>query len=151
MNKKILSSLLISCLLTLTSCSHIEDSNGIDNFSLQTITNQQIIESNNHLLQFSKSWSSDVNGTRSSKLSASKFSGVKELHSIYLNNESITYAITSEVYSGNFLICIVNKDKILETISANETKEITLREITGKCTLKIAGESANFKMEYKIY
>lgn len=151
MNKKILSSLLISCLLTLASCSHIEDSNGIDNFSLQTITNQQIIESNNHLLQFSKSWSSDVNGTRSSKLSASKFSGVKELHTIYLNNESITYTITSEVYSGNFLICIVNKDKILETISANETKEITLREITGKCTLKIAGESANFKMEYKIY
>ena len=150
MKKRLFTSLLLFLSLSLSGCSHIEDNNGLNNYELQTITTDDIINGTNHIEFVSKSWNSDINGIRTSQLSIKKFSGVKEIHSTYLTNESITYYISNEVYEGNFLICIVNNDKIVETIKANETKTITLNEIKGKCILKIAGESANFKMEYKI-
>ena len=150
MKKKFYIPLLILSLLSLNSCSHIKDVNGLENYQLETITLQDVLNGTNHIEFMSKSWNSEINGVRSSVLSISKFSGVKEIHSTYLTNESITYYISNEVYEGNFAIYIINNNKVIKTIEANQEETFTLNEIRVNCILKIAGESANFKMKYKI-
>ncbi|MDY2574966.1 MAG: hypothetical protein SOW55_03195, partial [Bacilli bacterium] len=76
MKKKIILSLLILPLvLNLTSCSHVEDTNGTSDYSIVTYSDKDIITKNSFLLNNSvKTSKNEINN-----ISAKKFSGVYQL------------------------------------------------------------------------
>ena len=148
MKKKILLSILsIPLILSLTSCSHVEDTNGPDDFSIVTYSDAQIVKSNSYL--FNNSLETTKNSV--TNLSVKKFSGIYQLEKIAANNQDIHYSISSKVTSGNFRIVIVHSEIIVKEVEINTTSEFVINNANGKYLLKIVGESASFSFTYSVY
>lgn len=137
------------------SPEHIEDTNGADNYSLQTITEQDVVamemgsrgainisESHYDLTGFEIS-----NGVR---YSSKKFTGVYLVYSCQIFKGSDIYVSLAEfdIKDGNFAFCIVFDGKIVGQVEPNEfgMADFTLENVekTGVLEYIIAGESANF-------
>lgn len=131
---------------------HIEDTNGADNYSLQTITEQDVIEqkmgtkgtvseSENHLGNISSGI----------KYSSKKFTGVYCLHTTTLFKGSDIYVSLAEfgIKEGNFAFYIVFDGEVVGKIEPNDaaTSEFILENVekTGSLEYVIAGESASFE------
>lgn len=139
--------IILSC-LTLTSCSfgHIEDSNGVDDYSLVTITNEEIIDNSNFYVQTMSS-QVVINGKYTVKIN--KFSGVKSINDFNKQGQQITINSTITLNEGNLKICLVNEHEIEYEFNLFGSDSYTFK-VGNDCKLVIAGESANFKMEYTI-
>ena len=129
---------------------HIEDTNGADNYSLQTITDSNIINRDVGAmgLNIHKSAVSGVT-TYSSK----KFTGVEEIYgnNIWGNRFEITVN-HARVDSGNFRIVLLEDDRIVHEFRLNElTQTYVLENPSGYISLRIAGESADFQLDYHTY
>ena len=127
---------------------HIEDTNGADNYSLQTLTENDIladsitalgVETRDDLLSDVVTYSSD------------KFSGVYLLHSdTYYGTVTITVNHT-EVTSGNFRLVAVVNGEIVHDFALNElTQSYTVENMSGKLELIMAGESAAFELDFSV-
>ncbi|MBQ8209568.1 MAG: hypothetical protein IJZ35_03170 [Clostridia bacterium] len=128
---------------------HIEDTNGADNYSLQTITDENIINSDigamglkihNGIISDTTTYSSD------------KFTGVEEIYgtNMVANRFEIT-VYHAQVNSGNFKIVLLEDDEIVHEFKLNELMQTyVLENPSGHISLKIAGESADFQLEYSI-
>ena len=135
----ILASLLILC--TLTSCSlHIKDTNGKDNYSLNTITDENILSPSGVMKVAAVQTS--VNGSEVYK--AKKYSGVEKIATY---NNGFTLYINNVVKSGNFRICLVCEDVIVKDFAINSSDSFAALD-TKTYDLYIAGESARFEMSY---
>ena len=135
----IFASLLILC--TLTSCSmHIKDTNGKDNYSLNTITDETILSPSGVIK--SMAFQTTVNGSNVYK--AKKFSGVEKI-ATYKN--SFTLYVNNAVKSGNFRICLACDNVIVKDFTINNSDSFTALD-SKVYDLYIAGESANFEMSY---
>ncbi len=136
--------LLSSTLFLLSGCAlHIEDTNGNDNFTLQTITDQDII-SGRSSVSVSSVGSSNNNRTT---LKVEKLSGVKTLET--LKSGSYEFTITFNVEQGNCRLVLCDGENILQDIDIGaKDKTFTTKSESGKLYLKIAGESAKFNIEY---
>ncbi len=141
---------------------HIEDTNGRDDISLTTITDENIIKMDLGAKGFKKSTGSIAIGglTVSSgvNFSADKFTGVYEvLYANFILPSDFTLDITGlTVHEGNFKMVIVNEDRIIATIDPAETNEIRIDDLTGYVSLRIAGESAAYSfhissIDYDLY
>ena len=129
---------------------HIEDTNGADNFSLQTITDSNIIKMDMGALNVTESKSSITNTTT---YSSKKFTGVAEIYgeNIWGNRFDITIN-HANVNSGNFRIVLLQNDEIVHEFTLNElTQSYTLKNPSGHIALRIAGESADFMFDYHLY
>ena len=146
---KVISAALLCVMLSLTLCScasHIEDTNGEGDYSLCTLTDEDIIDGTTTLLQGSASNKRNDRG----EMSAEKFTGVETVDSINVRDAAEKVTFTAAVESGNFRAVIIKDGEIYADLKIDGTKDsITLTE-SGKYELKIAGESACFKLEYKI-
>ncbi len=138
--------MMIVLLLCLCSCSQIEDTNGEDNYQLQTISDERIISGKGSTVKVG-SVSTTINNKGTYKVK--KFSGVETIFSIDGSNNRITLTIISEIKSGNFKIVLVNEKQIVKVFDLNCTQSVTIENATGRFDLKIAGESANFSIEYE--
>ncbi len=131
---------------------HIEDTNGADNHSLQTITEQDIIaqkmgtkgavsESESHLGMISSGI----------KYSSKKFTGVHRLYTTTLFEGSDIYVSLAgfEIKEGNFAFCVVFDGGVVGKLEPSETAtaEFILENVekTGVLEYVIAGESASFE------
>lgn len=142
----------------------IADTNGATDFSLQTITEQEIVATSFGGTQIY--WSSTHEGNQSDisdafedrfikeldydkiRTKAQEFSGVDDVHATKTNSQSLTLTIKSTVTEGNFAIVIVVDGSFYCSVDINQTKSITLDDIAGKTVLvKIAGESAEYQIE----
>ena len=130
--------------LTLTSCSHIEDTNGPDDYSLVEISNDEIVSG--------KSYSTSVGKLttqtgRTIKLKISKFSGVENVQSFKTTNSDITFTVSIEVTQGNFKAVLVQNNKIIHEFNNNQNNQVvTVSKGTGSVAVYIAGESAKFNL-----
>lgn len=128
---------------------HIEDTNGADNFGLQTITDSDIINRDVGAMGLEKSTDAISNtATYSSK----KFTGVEEIYgtNIWGNRFEITIN-HARVDSGNFKIVLLENDRIVHEFELNElTQTYVLENPNGYISLRIAGESADFMFDYHI-
>lgn len=130
--------------LTLTSCSHIEDTNGPDDYSLVEISNDEIVSG--------KSYSTSVGKLttqtgRTIKLKISKFSGVENVQSFKTTNSDITFTVSIEVTQGNFKAVLVQNNKIIHEFNNNQNNQIVkVSKGTGSVAVYIAGESAKFNL-----
>lgn len=130
--------------------NHIEDTNGASNYSLQTITDENIrnldigalnIVKHDNLIGETVTYQSDC------------FTGVYELfrENIVTNHFEITIN-HAQVNAGNFKMVLCIDDEIVHTFALNElTQTFILEDVAGTVSLRIAGESADFMFDYFVY
>lgn len=125
---------------------HIEDTNGADNYALQSITDEDII---------SLGTGSMGVGTKTNKISgmteiySEKFTGVYEvLYTNLLGKSDFLINIHAfEINGGNFKMVVVHNDEIVATLTPENADEYLLEDVSGKVSLVIAGESADFSFK----
>jgi hypothetical protein len=148
--------LTLALALSLTACGSvkIEDTNGPDNFALNTITDQNILK---------RDLPSGGYGTKTSGLlsktvthSGKDFSGVVEvLWTDMIAGDFVLDLMDFTVTGGNFRMVLVHEGAIVADIAPGTT-EIVLKDVKGDVALRIAGESADFsfsmtEFEYDLY
>ncbi len=131
---------------------HIEDTNGADNYSLQTITEQDVVEQKMGAKgTVSESETQLGNISSGIKYSSEKFTGVYRLHTTTLFKGSDIYVSLAgfEIKEGNFAFYIVFDGEVVGKITPSDTitSEFTLKNVekTGTLEYVIAGESASFE------
>lgn len=122
---------------------HIEDTNGTDNYTLQTITDENIVKGDVGALNFRKHTSPLNDGIT---FSSDRFTGVAE---IMLTNfvfpSDFDLEVTGfHVNSGNFKMAVVHDETIAAVIEPDLFPSCYLEDVTGTVSLVIAGESADF-------
>lgn len=138
---------LICALITTCACffKHIEDTNGEEDISLCSITEERLCQSGTSYVVMAYV-SSHINNTYN--FSAEKMSGVRELISFNASsNNSYAFNITSSVTRGNLRLYFLNKGKIAEDVEIGGTDRVVISGISGKCELRAAAESAAFSVE----
>ena len=129
---------------------HIEDTNGADNFELQQITDENICKMDIGALNISES--EDIIG-ETVTYKSNKFTGVSEV--FYENIITNRFEITinhARVDAGNFKMVLCVDDEIVHTFTLNELSQTyVLEDVRGTVSLRIAGESAKFQVDYIVY
>ena len=135
----------LSTILLLTSCSfgHIKDKNGKDDYSIATISEEEMINGSNYVaLGF---FSTHIFST--ANCNSKKFSGVKTIATVNIESENENIVITSSVTSGNFMLIFV-KDEVIEVKAyANSLINVSKASMNGLYEIKVVGESASFDVE----
>ena len=134
---------------------HIEDTNGADNYSLQQITEEDVIAckmgTRGGLTTTESSWDLGfMQVSNGVEYSCKKFTGVYLLHTAtYFKGSDIDiYLADFYVESGNFAFYVVLDGEIIGQITPDNMGAVDLTihniEKTGTVEFIIAGESANF-------
>ncbi|MBQ7295226.1 MAG: hypothetical protein IJW86_03410 [Clostridia bacterium] len=140
---------VIVVMMFTSDLEHIEDTNGADNYSLQQITDSNIINMDTGALNL-KITEDIISNTVT--YSSDKFTGVEEIYGTNLvgNRFEIT-VYHAQVNSGNFKIVLLEDDKIVHEFKLNELMQTyVLENPSGHIALRIAGESADFKLDYYV-
>lgn len=146
MKKLLLICILSSLIFILSSCSHYIDTNGIEDYTLETLQEKDFYISNRVL---------EVNSYTSNKNNelvyrVEKLSGVRVLKAIRPKGVTTTVSVTLEVNCGNVRACLIANQEIVYEFLINDTSTYTIRESSDTFYFKIAGESANIKCTLKI-
>mgnify|MGYP003478078095 FL=1 len=138
--------LLIILLLTLTSCgNHIEDKNGPDDFTLETITEEDIL--NGYSVVSVKQ--SLVRKNNEYKYSVKKLSGVEEIFKGSFKDEDVAITLDTSVESGNAQIVLVYKGMILKRFLLNSENQVfSMTGLNGEIKILVAGESAKVNVNF---
>ena len=125
---------------------HIEDTNGPENFELQTITDEDIAKIEMGSLNVSTSTNSITNMT---EISSKKFTGVYEVLDVNLLGKSdfLLNLYDLNLNSGNFKMVVVHDGKIVKTLTEENYEQTLIEDIDGTVSLVIAGESADFSFK----
>ena len=147
---KKLSVLLLALALLLSACgslTHIPDTNGAEDFSLCSITQEELVAKSTHVLQ-QKTVSSSSNGRASFR--TQKLSGITEIYR-FTNRDggARVFTVSSDLTEGNFKLYFYSDGKILYDVPVGQTVSITLTGVEGPCALRAAGESAAFSVEIR--
>ena len=143
--KKLIFIMLILSMIVLTGCGHIEDTNGEDDFSLETISGDDMI--NNSSSASTVSFTKTVGNK--TEVSIKKFSGVKSIYKKYSAEGEYKFDFDVKCNSGNLAVVLVYDDEIVKTIPVNETSSFSY-SFDGTFEVKIAGESANLEITFVI-
>ena len=122
---------------------HIEDTNGTENYSLQTITDENIVKGDVGALNLRKHTGLLNDGIT---FSSDKFTGVAEimLTNFVLPSDFDLEVTGFHVNSGNFKMVVVHDETIAAVIEPDLFASCYLEDVTGTVSLVIAGESADF-------
>ena len=149
--KKIFFIFMLFLVLTLSSCSHIEDTNGPDDYSLVTLTEDDILNRPNSTITVGTIQSNSKIGNKAQgSYSATKISGVTTIAEYNTINSSISFEISFTCSEGNGLLAIVSNGEIVKLINPNETLSFTLNNSGYQYKIVVAGESAKLKVTYTI-
>ena len=152
--RKLLSLILICCLcFAFVGCgTKYEDTNGEDNFELETITDENIINMDigSSGLNYTET---EVGALLSSEYSSKNFNGVER---IYLTNfigksDIRVYIGHMNVESGNFKLVVVNNEEIIHEFALDTFgEEFWFEDLTGEFAIHVVGESAEFDFHIQI-
>ena len=151
---KKLTCLLFSILLvmSLTACGvEIEDTNGDDDYSLATITEENILKLDLGGSSYSTS-GDDI--TTGQKYSSKNFSGVVEIYTISLLGKSDIEIDLASIFvkKGNFKLVVVVDDEIVHEFDNEEMMQtFRLDDISGDVSIRMAGESASFEFYIQVF
>lgn len=129
---------------------HIEDTNGAENFALQTITDENIINKDIGAIGGPNMSTDNISNTTT--YSSKKFTGVAEIYGVDITTTSMDITVNhASVTEGNFKLVLLVDDEIVHEFKLNELSQTyTLEKPSGYVSLVIAGESANFEFDYHI-
>ena len=138
--------LLIILLLALTGCGkHIEDTNGPEDFTLETITEEDIL---NGYPEVAVKQSLERDGNEY-KYSVKKMTGVKEIFKGSFQNEDIAITLNTSVESGNANIVLLYKNIILKRFLLNaENQVFSMTGLNGEIRILVVGESAKVNVDF---
>ena len=128
----------------------IEDTNGAEDYSLATITEQNIIDMDLGASGYSESTSSLSSRI---KYKGNDFSGVAEIYNTNVLMGSLTIDVTSlEVSEGNLALVVLKDDVIVGEFAVDEeSQSITIDDAKGYIAIRIAGESADFQFNMEVW
>ena len=134
-------------MLSLASCgfdnlTHIDDTNGEDDISLCSLTEEDLLEKHPHAL-FNMSSTSSNNTKTTFKCNI--FSGVSDIAS-YTIKEETSFTVTSLIEQGNGDFFIYQDCKRIQTIGFPYDGTILVNSVAGKIHFRIAGESAKMNI-----
>lgn len=137
--------------LLITDTNHIEDTNGSSDYSLTTITNENIINLDLGAIGVPQPYTNSftvggINISSGIEFSSKKYTGVSEiLYTNYLTSSDFEIDLHSfTVDKGNFKMVVVHNDEIVATLEPGEAVNYRLEDVSGNISLRIAGESASF-------
>ena len=137
---------ILPMFFTLTSCAaQIEDTNGNDDYTLNTLTNEDFFK-NSSITKFG-SVTSKINNQATLKVK--KMSGIETLEKINLSSGNLTINTNLKITSGNIKLVLIYNEEIIKEFKINGEDSYT-GIINGIYYLKIATESANFNLQYSI-
>lgn len=156
MKKKMFIFLLAAMMcFSLTACGEeYEDTNGADDFSLQTITDENIIKRDIGASGLSYSEEELGAGLESSEYYSDNFNGVEQIYlNTYFGKSDVTvYIGTMSVEKGNFKMAVILNDEIIKEIPLDTFNEIFyFEDISGDFSIVVAGESADFEFSINVY
>lgn len=139
----------------------IKDTNGQSDYTLNTITVQEIADAkfNNYTSFFSGSSSegedSEINDIRleeadydTTVFKAKSLNGVLIANAVKTDSPKVNFKITSTLKSGNLAISVYVVDSFYCDVAVNSTEEISVENISGKTVyVKVAGEQADMSIE----
>ena len=145
---------VVGAWIMLGGTDHIEDTNGAEDFSLQTITDEDIINMSTGSIGGPEISQSALTGD-TVEFSSEKFTGVYEiLYDNFILPSDFEVDLTAyEIFGGNFELVVVHNDEIIAVLEPDLFVNYRLEDVTGTVSLRIAGESASFsfcmsEMEY---
>jgi len=136
----------------LPKMEHIDDTNGPGDFSLATLTDEDILASTlsctggpnmaTGRITLPGGWEL----SKGVKLYADKFSGVTDiLWADYILPSDFSLDLDHfSVEGGNFRMMVMNQGKIIAEIEPGDDISLLIEDITGPTCVRIAGESAAF-------
>ena len=152
--KKLFSLLLVFLMiLALSACgTEYEDTNGDDNFDLQTITDEDIIhlQTGSSGLSYSET---SVSIISSSEYYSKIFNGVEQLYlaNYFADSDVVVTVGYLNVTAGNFRMVVINNDEIIFDIPLDSAAEAyTFEDVNGSFAIHIAGESAAFELNLSV-
>ena len=124
---------------------HIEDTNGPDDYSLQTITEENIIKMDMGSIGGPNISRGILTGD-TVEFSAKKFTGVYEiLYDNFIGKSDFQLDLTNYyIKGGNFKLVVVHDDEIVAELEPGMLVEYRLEDVKGYVSLRIVGESASF-------
>ena len=125
---------------------HIEDTNGPEDTSLTTITDENIIQMDMGSIGGPERSRSILTGD-GMEFSSEKFTGVAEiLYDNFIGKSDFQLDLTNlTVNGGNFRMVVVHNDEIVAELEPDMFVSFRLEDIKGTVSLRIAGESASFQ------
>ncbi len=144
--KKILLFMVVLSLGIVGCSKKYEDSNGNDNYNLQTITDYNIIHRDitaSGLTYQEK----NIGFIHSSKYKSKNFNGVEQifLTDFIIPSDITLYIGHMSVEKGNFKLVVINNDEIIKEIPIDSfNEEFHFDNIKGTFSVHVAGESAAF-------
>ena len=149
MRKFICSLLALLVLFSFTGCSPTlyKDTNGNADLSLQTLTDADIIGKTGS----SSFMSSTVRRSDGTVRKVRTMSGVEKLFELNMDNETLDLVVSCKITKGNARLVLVINDEIVHDFPLNGTSQrFTLENVTGSVSLRLAGESAGYSVQYQL-
>lgn len=140
-----------------TACGvEISDTNGPDDYSLATITDENIINQDLGASGYSMTPASDSEDymTSTTKFKGKEFSGVTELWGTNLLGKSdMTVELsTIQVDRGNFKLVATLDDEIVHVFDNEEmSQRFELEDSNDDFAIRMAGETADFKFYISVW
>lgn len=150
MKKLRIIALMMLCVLvaiSLVACDfgHIKDTNGDEDFTLETITDEDILAGGTKYVAFG-SQNLTVGDVHS--VTVKKFSGVWQVAMLELQGGSAAVTMDMTVAKGNCRVVLICNDEIVHDFDINGQDTYTVHT-AGKYYIKLAGESAEIsKMDF---
>ena len=119
-----------------------EDTNGEDDYTLQELTDSDLIKSTRHLSFMSVQ---NINGNEG-VISVTTFNGVMKVAEFKKGTYHIT--LSFEVSKGNAKLSICDTSSIIHTFEINNEEQVLDLTFDSTVYLKIAGEDCEFKLKY---
>lgn len=149
--KRITSLLLALIMICLPLCAcdlgQIEDTNGEDDYSLCSLTDEDIVKKTTSSVT-STLVKNTKNGVTTVKVG--KLSGVTELD-VFNPIQNKVLAVTAAPESGNVRLVLVRDETIVCDVPLNGTETLlALSAAEGRYSFRAAGESASFRLTYEV-
>ena len=149
--KKILCLLVLFMLITLTGCSHIEDTNGADDYSIVTFSDSDIIDGRSDTISSGTiKTSSNTNDKLKGSYKVSKLSGIVEIVTFENDKNTISFEFEFTCESGNALIAVVSDGEIVKKVEANQTLNFDVENNKEEYKILLIGESAKVSVKYQV-
>ena len=149
--KRVILVLMILMVLPLTSCSHIEDTNGPDDYSVVTITDEKIISGVYSTMCVGVFETEiEVSDELTGSYKVSKLSGITEINTYRSRKDLITFNIEFTCESGNAMIVIISNDEIIKKIEANQNVTFEVTNTDHQYKILLVGESAKASINYEV-
>ena len=146
--------LLFICFCTVLFCASCgvfktyEDTNGEDNYELQEITEDMLINKKGGVQIAAVTSEVSKNGVTNIKLSVGELHGISEVHEF--SKGSYVMTLNYQVSSGNTRLVLTDGESIVKEFNINEDDQVYEFTCAKRYYLKVAGEACKFSLKAEI-